>query len=221
MKKLLLSIVFAVVALVNIEASYNKACTYERDNCWYVQANGSLGWHNNSKFSFNGDKINGIQNLNEKQKTGWGASLAIGYILEQWRLELEGSYRENSSKSKLYTSNTSLMANVYYDIPLGNDLTFYLGAGAGISSVNGKVHQVELEKQSYEFKKDKGHLDTVFAWQAMAGLSYALTEDVDLIAGYRLFCTTKPTLSKLNGEKLKMTNMPISNSVELGLRFKF
>lgn len=226
MKKLILSIIFAGYALINAQAaSCNQQSCNQRDswsvqapckeNNWYIQANGSLGWHNDSKFSYNKDR------LSERQKPGFGGSVAVGRIIENWRLELEASYRENSSKSKLTTSNTSLMLNGYCDMPVMEDLSFYIGAGAGISSVNGKVHRVEFENTSAEFPKDKNNLDTVFAWQLMSGFSYALSDEWDLILGYRLFATAKPTLAKFHNEKLKMTKMPLSNNVELGLRFKF
>lgn len=213
MKKLILAIIFAVYALTNAQAAYCPQCPQEHD--WYAQATGSFGWHNDSKFKFN------KSTLQERQKTGFGGSIAIGRIIDAWRLELEASYRENSSKSKLTTSNTSLMANVYYDIPAMECLSFYIGAGAGISSVNGKVNDVEFKQGSTQFKKRSGHLDNVFAWQIMAGATYALSEDWDLVAGYRLFGTAKPTLAKLGNDRLKMTSRPISNNVEIGLRFKF
>lgn len=211
MKKLILSIIFAGCSLINLQA----ACC-EQDNNWYMQANGSYGWHNDSKFGINKKTI-----YSEKQKPGFGGSFAIGHIMESWRLELEASHRESSSKSKFYRSNTSLMANVYYDFEVMEDISFYIGAGAGISSVNGKVKTVEINKKSIQLTENKGNLDTVFAWQAMAGFSYALNENWDLITGYRLFATAKPTIAKIGDTKVKMTKMPLSNNVEIGLRFKF
>lgn len=212
MKKLILSIIFASVALTTVNA---VPCKTEH-NC-YLQATSSYGWHNKSK-------INAFGLPREAhQKRGFGGALSIGYIIDCWRLELEGSHRHNPSKAQLgIKSNTSLMANVFYDVPVTDLISIYFGAGAGISSVNGKSIKVEKnDSHILKLKKKHGHLDTVFAWQVMSGISYAISDNVDLIAGYRLFATGKPTIAKLGKEKARLKNIPITQSVELGLRFKF
>lgn len=232
MKKLILSIIFAGSALIGAQAAYNQ------DNDWYVQANGAYGWHNDSKYSFINDKGEKAKGK-EKQKSGFGGSLAVGHIFDCWRLELEGSHRTSSSKNKYYTSNTSLMVNGYYDIPVTEDFSFYLGAGLGISSVNGKklskdttpagqtisqtIQSMTIAGKVTQLAQSGSsrHLDTVGAGQLMAGVSYAIDENWDLVAGYRLFVTTRPTLAKIDGQKIKLSKMPISNNVEIGLRFKF
>lgn len=214
MKKLILSIIFASIALTTVNAAPCKA-----EHNWYLQATSSYGWHNKSK-------INAFEQTHkEHQKRGFGGALAIGYILDCWRLELEGSHRYNGYKSKSAVgikSNSSLMANVYYDIPVTDLISIYFGAGAGISSVNGQSIKSHSDDSKFvKFKKKRGHLDTVFAWQAMSGISYAISDNVDLIAGYRLFATAKPTIAKIGKEKIKLKNIPVTQSVELGLRFKF
>lgn len=207
MKKLILSIIFASVALANVDA---VPCKQEH-NC-YIQTTGSFGWHNKTRA-----KIAGVE-LSAKQKKGLGGAVAIGYIMEQWRLELEGSHRYNPSANKYgIKSNTSLMVNMLCDIPVTDLISIYLGAGAGISSVNGKTLVVkERDSRIVKFKKKRGHLDTVFAWQGMAGLSYAISDNVDLITGYRLFATAKPKV-----HNIRLSKVPVIHSVELGLRFKF
>lgn len=210
MKKLILSIIFAGFALVNAQAASSK-----EQNNWYVQGTGSLGWHNKSKIKFSD---------NYRQKNGFGGALAVGHIIDSWRIELEGSHREHHAKCKYgLMSNTSLMANIYSDIPVTDVISLYLGTGAGISSVNGKFPNVYYDNLRI-LKKKQGHLDTVFAWQLMAGANYALSNNWDLVGGYRLFATTKPTLATIHHEgkhKLALRNIPVSHSFELGIRFKF
>src|SRR6266702_36260 len=111
MKRILLSIIFAGLALTSAQAACNNYNVQECNN-WYVQANGSLGWHNDSRYSFGSNKADSFH-FKDERKAGFGGSLAVGRIIDQWRLELEGSYRKNPSKFKFYNqSNTSLMANV-------------------------------------------------------------------------------------------------------------
>lgn len=219
MKKLILSIILAGYALINAQAA---SCKEEKN--WYVQGTGSFGWHNKSKLTLT--ELSG----KERQKNGFGGALAVGRIMDCWRIELEGSHRINHAKHKYgFRSNTSLMANAYCDIPVTDVISIYLGAGAGISSVNGKIPSELIITQKGkklfldELKKKSGHLDTVFAWQLMAGITFALSDNWDLVGGYRLFATTKPTLAKTHHskDKIKINKTPLSNNVEIGLRFKF
>lgn len=212
MKKQIFCIILAAFALTNAKA----VCCKEQNN-WYIQGISSFGWHNKTKVEFIDTKLH--------QKAGFGGALAIGRIMDCWRLELEGSHRRNHAKSKFgLMSNTALMANLYYDIPVTDVVSLYLGAGAGVASVNGKIPALHSEDGERIVKKKKGHIDTVFAWQLMGGISCALSDQWDLFGGYRLFSTAKPTLATIhhNGKHaLKVKNIPICQSVEIGLRFKF
>lgn len=214
MKKLILSIILASVALTSVNAA--APCKREEHNL-YLQTTGSYGWHNKSKVKV------GKYTGSEKQKNGFGGAVAIGYIIDCWRLEIEGSHRHNGSKYEIgLKSNTSLMGNIYFDMPVTDLISFYLGAGAGVSSVNAKAIKYEVkDSKLVKFKKKHGHFDTVFAWQAMGGISYAISDNVDLVTGYRLFSTSRPTVARFNGRKAKLSNIPLIHSIDLGLRFKF
>lgn len=191
MKKLLLSIIFASIAFASVNAN-EAPCKVERN--WYVQATGSFDWINKTK----GKTIH-----SRGKHNGIGGALAIGYILDCWRIELEG---------RAIKGNASLMANIFYDIPLTDIISLYLGAGAGISSV-----QANLKTHT---QRKKGHQDTVGAGQLMAGIFFAVSNNIDLFTGYRLFATTKPTY-KVGKHRFKINNTPLVQSAELGIRFKF
>jgi len=221
MKKLILSIIFASIVLTNVNAAPRKV----EHNC-YIQGTGSFGWHNKSKIKTSLEGSRFERSTSAKQKKGTGGAVAIGYILDCWRLELEGSHRHNATDAKSgIKSNTALMANLFCDIPVTDLISLYVGAGAGVASVNGKkIVPQKGDSKSSKFKKKHGHLDTVFAWQGMAGLSYAISDNVDLITGYRLFATAKPSFNTgYQSVKLKhkLKNIPLVHSVEIGLRFKF
>lgn len=208
MKKLILSIILSGIALA---ANANMVPCKQHN--WYIQVTGSYGLHNKTKIK----QTSALGNTEVKLRRhhGPGGALAVGYIIDCWRLELEGSHRYKFGR----THNSSLMANIYYDIPVSELISFYLGAGAGVSSVNHET--LKIKHHGSEMQKKYSHQDKVFAWQVMTGLTFALADNVDLITGYRLFATSKPTLAKGHHYKAKARNIPLINSVELGLRFKF
>ncbi|PWU06287.1 MAG: hypothetical protein C5B43_02010 [Verrucomicrobia bacterium] len=208
MKKLILSIILSGIALA---ANANMVPCKQHN--WYVQVTGSYGLHNKTKIK-DTSKF-GATERKLGRHHGVGGALAVGYIMDCWRLELEGSHRQRYAHSH----NSSLMANIYYDIPVTDIVSLYLGAGAGVSSVN--FDTVKRNRSGSKAQKKYSHQDTVFAWQIMTGLSFALADNVDLITGYRLFATSKPTLVKEHHFKSKSKNIPLINSVEVGLRFKF
>jgi len=205
-------IIGLLLAFTLIGAAFSYA--ENRDCCdkpnWYVSATGSFGWHNDIK-----EKDVFGHEFKFSFKNNYGGSLAVGYIVDQWRLEIEGSYRTNkfdkvtlsgqtAALSNLSLDDRTLMVNLFYDIPVYDCITLYVGGGLGIDWVNFKY---KYQGTTYTISSD-----TCFAYQLMAGVAYGLTEQVDLTLGYRLFGRTYAD---------SVQNAPISNNIELGLRFKF
>lgn len=107
---------------------------------------------------------------------------------------------------------TSVMANVIYDLDLDFAAKPYVGVGAGISSV-------ELNNATPFGGSQINGSDTVGAVQAIAGVSYALNEQVDLFGDYRYFTTAKADFSTQSGSK---TSLGLStHSALIGVRFSF
>jgi opacity protein-like surface antigen len=75
----------------------------------------------------------------------------------------------------------------------------------GIGAAN-----VTLESDDLDVDED----DTVFAYQAGAGLGFALTETITLFTGYRFFGTTDPEFEGVEAEYH-------SHNVEAGVRVEF
>ena len=136
--------------------------------------------------------------LNVDYKTGWGVDAIAGYKLGLLRLEAEGGYQRASIKSVSGSTNlltdastaagtpvtaddfasgkmgiTTLMANALLDSNFG-DSKFggYIGGGAGRAWTN--------------FSGDK---DNAWAYQGIAGLRYAATDNVDVGLKYRYLRT--------------------------------
>ena len=115
-----------------------------------------------------------------------GGSIAYGIKAGAVRTELELNLHD-TSKVKFYDSeddygwtkslkNKSVMLNAYYDIDTGTKFTPYVGAGIGMAHLKAKI-------ATDNGTSDKGK--TTFAWQAGAGVSYAMTDNIALDLAYR------------------------------------
>jgi opacity protein-like surface antigen len=119
----------------------------------------------------------------------------IGYqvddqIRADLRLDWAGDYRIAPGADM---SVSTVLANMYFDIPTDTVMTPYLGAGAGYGL------------GSIEGLNDKNG----FAFALMAGVNMSVTESVDVDVGYRF----REVMS--NGDD------PMEHQITTGLRFKF
>ncbi len=89
------------------------------------------------------------------------------------------AFRDTFSTSNAFASGSgtirtfALMANVWYDIPMGSGLTPYLGGGIGYADSEVE-HGLVMNGSGGDF-----------AWQLGAGLNFAMTEKMSLGIGYR------------------------------------
>lgn len=130
---------------------------------------------------------------------GYGVGVNLGYapggtgtILDKLRFELEYYYRKNDISgvdvlpASGEVSSKTAMINAYYDIPLkGYQIVPYLGAGIGIAETEIEADSILLRVQDE---------DTVFAWNAMAGIGYTPDYMPSTVwsIGYRYFATDEP-----------------------------
>lgn len=224
MKKSKLNILLISAALFIYHYSTAFSSYDDRYDYSYISATGALAFRNDKETFLDSTKTG-----NEfKNKMGGGASLAIGQTLGCWRAELEGLFITSKTKDftdffngtetgvnqslKGHMRNYAIMANLYYDLPVYQCLSFYLGGGIGAS-----FNQIKMGKIT-----DKNAL---FAWQLLAGVTYDINNRWAITAGYRLFATTKPKMTIFDNQnklkKVSCSKMPIINSFEIGLRYKF
>ena len=138
---------------------------------------------------------------------GYVAGLTIGKKFDNISLELELSYRENDldeltfdSISALGTtiainlgnvpiegtqSSRSAMINGWFDLPM-DSLTPYVGGGVGISNVNLEVDSIAGAAATFD------ESDTVFAFQAGAGIKFSVSGSTSIDLGYRFFAAHDP-----------------------------
>ncbi len=188
--------------------------------------------------------FNSTQSVDTSYKTGFvvGGNFGIDWK-NGLRTELEAAYRNNSSKDKAHLKTSygysyygynytitssdsevpaslhlhaySLMANAWYDLPLGNlPITPYVGGGVGMALVQlgGSLNSINLHEKN----------DTVFAWQLGAGVSYALNEKTKLFADYRYFAADGANLKLEPGFHGGDVSEDFdSNTVMAGIRFSW
>lgn len=184
-------------------------------NGWYIGLEAGATWNSDNDALF-GEGVPPTTPVAIDYDTGWAAIGTLGYAFAgNWRLEGEFGYRDNDidSINGVRTGgehNTmSLMANILYDIPLTDRFTVSIGAGAG------GVHE----------QFDDGLLDQDedinFAYQGLAGLSYAIGQRTDLTLNYRYMRTDE---SDFHGAHAGHTDFYAlddgeSHTVTVGLRF--
>jgi opacity protein-like surface antigen len=149
-------------------------------------------------------------------KTGIATDAAIGFAFNKYlatdfefgaiSAEINSASGYSSSSSFLY--NFPFLANFTLSYPIrGTIVTPYIGAGAGGSSV------VFDTDNFYNYNTGYGvygnETDTVFAWQAFAGLRFKLNHRMSLGVGYKYFTTGDSTF-----------NYPLYNGADVPVTFK-
>ena len=190
LKAILLGSVLAAASVATADAAANN-------RGWYVGVEAGANWlqDSNDLVTVGGTPLTSV---NVDYDTGWAAIATVGYAFweSNWRVELEAGYRRTEINKAVFEhsngpwlagstafsggniSEASVMANALYDIHLTDKLTFSIGAGAGVANV-----RVDAKNAPNAYDDS----DWAFAWQGIAGLSYALTDRLDLTLNYRYF----------------------------------
>jgi len=168
------------------------------------------------------------QPINQSFNDGFNAGARAGYQWGPWRFEGEYSYRENGSNATALGSRVhgtldtnSFMANGIYDFNIGSPLSPHIGLGLGGAWLNGNFNAPNI---GYHSRTS----DTVFAYQAIAGIRYMITPAVALDLDYRYrgsanqTYTTRPfTLAGVNFPGRTFSGSANTNNVVASLTFLF
>lgn len=139
--------------------------------------------------------------------SGFGFLAAVGNNFDGLRGEAEIAYRTNDLNeiSSVPTSgeivSLSVMGNLLVDLDLSESVRPFLGAGIGLTNV-----EIENGPNSAD--------DTVFAYQAIAGVGFLLTPITTLDLQYRYFASADPEFDGLKAEYQ-------THNFFAGLRFDF
>lgn len=141
------------------------------------------------------------------------------------RAEIELSYRDASVDSHSVggtalpqpggdLSSTALMVNALADFNPEGRITPYVGVGLGFAQVQYEGYSIQGVPEVLDDE------DTVFAYQLIAGVGYALTQGIDLTAEYRFFATEDPEINATLGDVDTETEYRTQN-VLVGARVNF
>ncbi|PHR62377.1 MAG: hypothetical protein COA47_03985 [Robiginitomaculum sp.] len=183
MRKTFLSAV-AVAALMTLPSIATAG-----DNGWYARAGVGIGTLDDMTFS---GGLNGtVDSASDIRPT-----LGFGKYLNDdgWRLDFDLTQRYNDTGlvgehafSDSGFNSWSVMANIIKDFDVGMAVKPYLGVGAGIADVDLSAHGFQNGvslTDPYAIAHDSA---TTFAWNALVGLGWDLSDNLAFDLGYRYF----------------------------------
>ncbi len=198
MKKTLLLLTFLAVA--GMSGTPAQAANH------YVSALAGVSWLQDTDINYTSENVvSGGPIEHSVFDSGFTGVAAIGCDFGQTRLEAEAGYQQNDwgSMTNGKASVYSLMANGFYDIPLGGGAELYGMAGVGVAQVNlegGYTVDTYFGEDSNDYQtiqsdqNYKSHA-TTFAYQLGAGVTIPLSKGVVLDARYRYFATADFTFT--------------------------
>jgi opacity protein-like surface antigen len=181
---------------------------FAKDNAWYVGVEGGGLLTEDMKFDVGGSTLAPLGGrATVDSKMGFDVDGIVGYDFGMFRLEGEvgykrarvnsfsttaartpaaavagaagapaGTYPDASGKN----SALSFMVNGLLDFGSDEGFSGYVGAGAGVARVKLSGYNVSAD----DFLNDT---DSRFAWQAIAGVRYPVSSNVDVGLKYRYF----------------------------------
>jgi outer membrane protein OmpA-like peptidoglycan-associated protein/opacity protein-like surface antigen len=206
-----------------------------RDDAWYVGVEGGAMLVEDVDFDIGTTADAGGASYD----AGWDVDATIGYDFGAFRAEAEVGYRQanvNGYQSTLTTpalaagggarnvapgvfnyaggttSALSFMVNGMLDFGDDDGITGFVGGGAGVARIDTNIG---LNTRS-DFIDDS---DTVFAWQAIAGVRAPLTDSIDVTLKYRFF--NAPDVNFIDSTGRNFNSRFRSHSILGGLTFNF
>jgi len=192
MRKLAVTLALATTALATPALA--------RDNAWYVGVEGGAMIVEDIDYDLT-TPAGGVTTVDSNY--GYDVGGTVGYDFGALRIETEVAYKsatvdELRTTGSIATGPTtavgagtysgggrtsalSFMANALLDFGDDDAISGFVGGGAGVARV--KAHDYRVNN-SFAALDDS---DTVFAWQALAGIRAPLSENVDVSLKYRFF----------------------------------
>lgn len=156
---------------------------------WYVSVFGGAVFHEDHDYGLV-DPASSNFGYSQNFDTGFIVGGAVGVEVGLgFRGEVELAFQNNQADTVSSVGAGTLsdsgeveaftvLANLWYDFDLGMPITPYVGGGIGIGFVDGNA----TDSTGFTSFNDD---DEVFAFQVGAGISYSLTDVIDLSVGYR------------------------------------
>lgn len=149
-----------------------------------------------------------------KFETGYGLIGAVGYRFEDFRTELEVSYRiAGADGVDGNQSSVSGMFNVLFDVGVAQGIYPYIGGGVGIANTRWDSVQSGTGPIYHDSSAK-------FQWQAIVGAEMPVSSRTDVFLDYRYSGATDNTFS--GGPAARVYGADnMSHNIILGVRFRF
>jgi opacity protein-like surface antigen len=172
---------------------------------WYLGLDGGLALQQNITIEDNSQASWFHTPLPQKASFDPGARLDVSggvHLSRSWKAEFELGFIYNPG-SPLDFFQVPMMANAIYTLPLRGPVSAYVGGGIG--GVYGVLMHDILDSEE----------GLGFGYQVIAGVKYALKEDLDLGLSYKFLGTTEHDLGAARVEGT------FSHSILAAVTFKF
>jgi len=204
---------------------------FARDGAWYV--GGEFGAMIVEDTDIDVGTRNNAITLNHDY--GYDGDVFIGYDLGAFRVEGEVSYKKadldtftttiplagqntgtfgTSGNAGGNTSALSFMLNGMLDFGDDDGISGFVGAGVGMARV--KMNNARVYQNLAPFLDGS---DSRLAWQVIAGVRQAVTDNIDITVKYRFFNVPDVRMTAFNGSDTKMRWR--SHSLLGGVTFNF
>src|SRR6476619_6612833 len=187
MRKLAIAVALASTALATPAVA--------RDHSVYVGLEGGAMWVEDSPINITDARAN--PQFSADHKPGYDVDAIAGYDFGAVRVEAELGYKHagidflntvpstSTFPAHGKSSVLSLMANVLFDFGDENGFSGYAGGGIGVARAKYSFDAPLLTP--YVGAVNFSDNDSRLAWQAILGVRYAITPNIDLGLKYRLF----------------------------------
>lgn len=151
------------------------------------------------------DEVGDTADVDTETGFNVGGAAGVGFRVPYGFLRVEGelAYRQNAADQlNLFGlaiddvdgdfSSLSAMGNLLYEtVDFDTPLSYWVGAGVGYANL-----ALDLTAAGVDLVDDDAG---VFAYQGMAGVTYAFSENINLKFGYTYFATLEPTFEFSGG----------------------
>jgi opacity protein-like surface antigen len=159
---------------------------------WYVSVFGGWSFNAEVEGDFEYDSVSGTgYDLNLDLDDGFTAGIAVGAHVNEWlrgEIELSGNWHDGDGELESTAGGTTgvegdvdamfLLANLWFDIPLGEVFRPYVGGGVGFGRLS-----LDLDTTGGTTLFDDD--DWGFAYQLGAGVAFGFSENIAFDIGYR------------------------------------
>jgi OmpA-OmpF porin, OOP family len=210
---------------------------FARDGAWYVGGDfGAMIVEDTEIFFPSGPPIQtGNSQIKLDHEYGYDGALFVGYDLGAFRIEAEVAYKKADLEGFETSirlpgegaafplrrdfaggsvSALSFMLNGLFDFGDEDGISGFIGAGAGIARV--KANNQRVFANTAPFLDDS---DSRFAWQVVAGVRQAISDNIDVTVRYRWFNVDNLEMVAFTGETVDTRFR--SHSLLGGITFNF